>query len=270
MDLQKYLKNPAEKPLDNIPADGGFAGIFRKIGCIGDSLSSGEFESLDAEGKMNWHDYYEYSWGQHMARNIGSTVYNFSKGGMSAEQYCEGYADSQGFWNQDKLCQAYILAMGVNDISVCMKRGEGLGDISDIDFSDYTKNKKTFLGYYAQIIQRLQTMQPKAKFFLMTIPRSYNTKPDRAAMEDKHRELLYALAEKLEYVYVLDFRQYAPVYDEEFYKQFFLGGHMNPAGYILTARMVAAYLDYIIRNHMEDFAQVGFLGTPYHNVSAKW
>ena len=28
--------------------------------------------------------------------------------------------------------------------------------------------------------------------------------------------------------------------------------------------------DYIIRHHSEDFAQVGFIGTPYYNVSAKW
>ena len=33
-----------EKPLENLVTDGGFTGIFRTIGCIGDSLSSGEFE----------------------------------------------------------------------------------------------------------------------------------------------------------------------------------------------------------------------------------
>ena len=30
-----------EKPLDRIVTDGGFCGIFRRIACIGDSLSSG-------------------------------------------------------------------------------------------------------------------------------------------------------------------------------------------------------------------------------------
>ena len=30
------------------------------------------------------------------------------------------------------------------------------------------------------------------------------------------------------------------------------------------------YIDYIIRNHPEDFTQVGFIGTGFHNVSAKW
>ena len=50
MDIIKYYGNPDEKPLDNIVDDGGFAAIFRTIGCIGDSLSSGEFETYDEEG----------------------------------------------------------------------------------------------------------------------------------------------------------------------------------------------------------------------------
>ena len=59
MDITKYYAIAGEKPLDNIPADGGFAGLFRTIGCIGDSLASGEFESRDEEGKPGYHDMFE-------------------------------------------------------------------------------------------------------------------------------------------------------------------------------------------------------------------
>ena len=45
---------------------------------------------------------------------------------------------------------------------------------------------------------------------------------------------------------------------------------MNPAGYLLTGQMTASYIDYIVRSNMEDFAQVGFIGKPYHNTGAKW
>lgn len=45
MDIKKYMAQSNEKPLDNIAVNGGFCGIFRKITCVGDSLSSGEFES---------------------------------------------------------------------------------------------------------------------------------------------------------------------------------------------------------------------------------
>lgn len=55
------------------------AGVTLKATLIGDSLSSGEHESLIA-GQIGWHDDYEYSWGQFMARACGSKVYNFSCG----------------------------------------------------------------------------------------------------------------------------------------------------------------------------------------------
>ena len=82
-----------EKPLENWVTDGGYTSIFRTIACVGDSLSSGEFETLDGDtGARHFYDMFEYSWGQFMARMAGLTVYNFSRGGMTASEYCESYA----------------------------------------------------------------------------------------------------------------------------------------------------------------------------------
>ena len=39
-----------EMPLDSLKETCGFAGVFKQIGVIGDSLSSGEFESHDENG----------------------------------------------------------------------------------------------------------------------------------------------------------------------------------------------------------------------------
>ena len=78
MDLQKLLYEENEKPLDRIVTDGGYTRIFRTIGCIGDSLSSGEHESRDENGNAGYHDFYEYSWGQYMARNAGLRPYSAS------------------------------------------------------------------------------------------------------------------------------------------------------------------------------------------------
>ena len=265
MDLEK-LFDESEKPLDNLVTDGGFCGIFRTIGCVGDSLSSGEFESLDNDGNKGYHDYFEYSWGQFMARDIGSKVYNFSRGGMTASEYCKSFAKANDFWSPEKRCQGYIIALGVNDIT---QNGKNLGEISDIDLENYENNKETFVGYYAKIIQKLKENQPKARFFLMTIPRGTKDK-ERCEAEDIHQKLLYEIAELFSYTYVLDFRKYAPVYDDGFRFKFFLGGHMNAAGYRLTALMAESYIDYIIRHNMEDFSQIGFVGKEFHNVSAKW
>ncbi len=68
--------------------------IFRTIGCIGDSLASGEFEYWDNGQKGYW-DFYEYSWGKQIERITGISVTNFSRGGMTAfHMYQE--ADKQG------------------------------------------------------------------------------------------------------------------------------------------------------------------------------
>lgn len=169
MDVNEYMNvKVGEKPLDRIVTDGGFCAIFRHIACIGDSLSSGEFESLDKDGNKGYHDFYEYSWGQYIARSAGCKVYNFSRGGMTAKTYVEDFAEQNGFWDKDKLCEAYIIALGVNDI---IGGGMEIGSTKDIDVDDYQKNAESFAGYYARIIQRIKVMQPRAKFFLVSMPR---------------------------------------------------------------------------------------------------
>ncbi len=255
MDIKKYCAQAGELPLDNIIDDGGFTAIFRKICCIGDSLSSGEFESVGEDGQRIYTDMFQYSWGQYIARMCGSTVYNFSRGGMTASEYCTSFADEMGFWDEKYISQAYIIALGVNDV---INQGQEMGDLDSIDFENYKNNKKTFAGYYAQIIQRMKEISPDAKFFLMTMPRSDDSERN-IKIKEEHIALLYKIAESFPNTYVIDLNKYAPVYDEEFKKQFYLLGHMNPMGYILTAKMTASYIDYIIRHNAEDFKEVGYV-----------
>lgn len=260
MDLSRFIKNEGEKPLDNIVSNGGFCSILRKIACIGDSLSSGEFESLE-NGEKRYHDMFDYSWGQFLARDAGCTVYNFSRGGMTAKEY-DTFARERNFFSDEYKCNAYIIALGVNDVTRILNGDLEMGDIGDIDVKDYAGNKPTFAGFYAKIISKYQLIQPKAKFFLMTVPRN-ELDDERQRLYDRHAELLHEIAGLFENCYVINLRKYAPVYDEEFRRNFNLGGHMNAAGYRLTALMVESYIDYIIRNNMEDFKQIGFVGTAY-------
>lgn len=262
MDIEQFYGNdPNEQPLDRLVADGGFCGIFRTVGCIGDSLSSGEFESLTDENVPGWHDMFEYSWGQYLARMAGCTVRNFSRGGMTAKEYCESFAGQNGYWDDDSLCQAYIIALGVND--ALNPDFIEFGSMADICREDWHKNAPTFVGYYAQIIQRLQEKQPYARFFLVTIPREDYDEP-REARKRAHAEVLHQMAELFDNTYVIDLNRYAPAYDAEFRAHFNMGGHMNPCGYLLTARMVASYIDYIIRHNYADFKQTAFIGTPHY------
>ena len=136
MDYMSYFRfqDPEEKPLEVLKENGGLTSILRTVGCIGDSLSSGEFESLDEAGNKGYHDRFEYSWGQFMARDCGLLVRNFSRGGMTASEYMESFAESNGFWDKDKACNAYILALGVNDL---LNMGQTAGSVSDVDLSDW-------------------------------------------------------------------------------------------------------------------------------------
>jgi len=40
---------------------------------------------------------------------------------------------------------------------------------------------------------------------------------------------------------------------------------MNPMGYIFTAKVIASYMDYIIRHNMPAFRQAAFIGTPMYD-----
>ena len=255
MDWEKYFDLENEQPLDRFPEGISNTAVFRKIAFVGDSLSSGEFESKDKDGNPGWHDYYEYSWGQYIARKNGLLAYNFSKGGMRADTYINSFAEEKDFWNKDLACQAYVIALGVNDI---LNARQEIGSTADIK-ENWQDNAKTFAGYYSAIVMRYKELQPRAKFFFVTMPRG--TDAERNALSEQHAKLLYELADYFDNAYVIDLNKYAPVYDEEFRRRYFLYGHMNASGYIFTANMVDAYIDYIVRHNPEDFRRVGFIGT---------
>lgn len=258
---QIFSCDPNEKPLDVIKDDLGFTSIFRKIAVVGDSLASGELEAQDKGGPKIYNDFYDVSWGQFIARMAGTTVYNFSAGGMTAKTYNDGWAAYKGFYDVDKLAQAYIVALGVNDLQ---NEHQELGTMDDIK-DDWHMNAPTFTGYFAKTIQHYKELQPDAVFFLVTFPKEIFPWYDDNMYKiyEDHRELMYKLAEKFDNTYVIDLYQYAPVHDLEYRKTFFTGGHLNTMGYYMHAKMIGSYIDYIVRHNVQKFRQVGFIGTPY-------
>ena len=238
----------SEKPLQRLVGGYSNTAIFRTMAFVGDSLSSGEFEIVNNEGKTEYHDLYEYSWGQYIARRNGLKAYNFSRGGMTAKWFVDSYADENDLWSIEKSCQAYVIALGVNDL-LCQNME--IGSIDDLDLNDYRKNKKTFAGYYSQIICRYKEISPNAKFFLVGLPKT---------MEDRHNKiakdlnkLLNDFANHFDNVYIINLFEYGSCYDDEFKNNFYLNGHLNPMGYIYTAEIIDSYIDYIVRNNPLDF-----------------
>lgn len=259
-----YLQN-GEKPLDSLKDDGGFCGVFRKIACIGDSLSSGEFETVDKEGNHSYLDCFDYSWGQYLARMVGSNVLNFSRGGMSAKEYYTSFAEANCFWDRGKACQAYVIALGVNDLNWMQQE---IGSASDTDSGENNGNQ-TFAWYYARIIERYKKIQPNGKFFFVTMPKEFDDQPDNFEIKKNHAELMHEFAKKYINSYVIDLNEYAPVFDEKFKKNHILNGHMTPSGYMILAKIIANYIDYIVRSDFSSFKQVGLIGLPQYDESNK-
>ena len=257
MNWNEYLFDENEKPLDRLVSGYSYTSVFRKIGFIGDSLSSGEFETLDEEGKKHFHDLFEYSWGQYIARKNGLTGYNFSRGGMTAKEYMESFAEAKGYWDPALACQAYVIALGVNDV---FNRGWEIGTVDgDVDLSDYKNNRQTFIGYYAQIVARYKEISPDAKFFFVTFPPHESEQRERLGAEVIRQ--LYRLAEVFDSCFVIDLHEYSPIRDAHFAEKFHLGGHLNPMGYIFTAELIDSYIDYLVRHNPEEFKYAGFINS---------
>lgn len=256
MDWDKELYDINEKPLDRLVDGYSMTSIFRRIAFVGDSLSSGEFETRDECGNAGYYDMYEYSWGQYIARKNGLTAYNFSRGGMTAKWFIDSYADENGFWDKEKACQAYVIALGVNDV---VNQGMEVGSVDDVNVADYRKNKPSFAGYYATIISRYKEISPDAKFFFVTFADDKTLCPEDKTLAVNN--LLYQLTGVFKNSYVIDLCKYAPVFDAKFRQEYFLYGHMAPTGYILTAKLIDSYIDYIIRHNAEDFKNVPFINS---------
>lgn len=247
-----------DAPLTEITQLPGYTGIIHSWGFIGDSLSSGEHESHNADGSMGYHDLYSYSWGQRICQATGAKGDNYSQGGETADGWIKHFWDEPNNRNnnicaKDDPKQAYIIALGVNDCN----RGDVAGDPkTDINLEDYTKNAKTFAGYYGGIIQRVKSIQPDAKIFVVTQPKdgtNWREFPD----------VIRGMADVFDNVYVIDLNKYAPDYSagSNIRENYFMGGHLNAAGYQFTAWVMMSYIDWIIRHNMKDFSQVAFIGT---------
>ena len=153
MNFEEIYLNKNEKPLERLVEGYSHTSVFRKIAFVGDSLSSGEFETRTEEGKPKYYDMFEYSWGQYIARKNGLFAYNFSRGGMTAKEYVESFAESKGYWDKEKACQAYVIALGVNDV---YGGHMGMGKLADIE-----NENPTFLYDYATRVAKDEEINKK-------------------------------------------------------------------------------------------------------------
>lgn len=250
LDLVK--KNHPFKDLNSIPT---FITSFRKIACIGDSLTEGFFNTTNDGVVIK-----ELSYPAVMQRLTGCEVKNFGISGIMAKVstgngwYTKALAN--GWFSGDNICDLYIIALGTNDLPF-----SGNPDTS-IDVNNPSNNTEDSCGSYATIISKIKQVQPKAVIMCVTIPNTRNTSTERNSANDKIR----AIANKFR-AYVIDLQKYAEQEGEEatyYSNEYKNGSHDNALGYNLRARQFISYIDWIIAKNLGSFQNIQFIGTDYN------
>lgn len=255
-----------EQPLDRVGLPPTFITMFRRIACIGDSLTRGQFNTIIPNSSGA--DIPDFSYPSNLEKMTGVEVLNFGIGGATVgrengqtwnwNDIVSGITPNCPFTKEDfrnKPADVYIIALGTNDIT---KQGAFTGSISDINDSDYSLNADTSAGQYGKIIQRIKEIQPKAHVFCVTIPNSRNT----GTQADNANELIRAIAGHFG-CWVIDMAKYT-ISDTPDFKEYYMNdSHNNALGYNLRARQYISYIDWLIGHNLKAFKNVQFIGTDY-------
>lgn len=250
-----------ENPIKIVSMSAGLTSIFHNWGFIGDSLSSGA--NYDKYGKQIFANY-DYSWCQRLIACIGGAKgSNWAVPGFTANAWINKYWNSEAkaeyetnggdsYFKTDKK-QIYCIYLGTNDAGT----GVTLGSYdTDVDLDDFNNNANTFIGNYVGIIQRIKSISPSAKIFLITCV------PSSSAESGGYNTFIRTLPDKFTNVYLIDLAKYMPrgtKFDDDYIRM----GHFSTQGYQYLANCIATYIDYIIRNNPNDFKFVQILNTSY-------
>lgn len=240
-----------ELPLDTVSHDVGYMDLFLTVGCIGDSLASGEvyWNDTTPAGKKN---FYEYSWGQFLARKTGNTYYNWSVGGFTTETWLTSEQAMECF-DGEHLCTAYIIGLGQNDAA----RNMTIGTSDDIHIDDYSLNPNTYYGNYGKIIQKIKQVQPQAKIFVITDPAN-------PAETKGYNDAIRAISTLFDNVYLIDMRMYGAKYlNHPILKANSRAGHYSAFGYYIFSLLIGNYIDWIVKKNYTEFTTIELIGTDH-------
>ena len=140
-------------PLAFVKETPGYTSIFRKMGVIGGSMSTGWHSHNTGRKNMP-----EYSFLQFMARTCGSEGHNFSRGGISAKSWPQSDM-MENFYDTNKKCQMYLVQLGNNDLSDHNNRLDCITKTwYDLNWDGHdTEHGKTYESYYNKVIQNGKT-----------------------------------------------------------------------------------------------------------------
>lgn len=252
-------ENPAEY-------DGNEIQVFTRGLCIGDSITEGVFNHNEGQITIK-----KYSYPSVLKRITGIDIVNAGISGSTSKTWYEASLDSNTQWGRwvnnewvwnmspettegDVVSEALdysgydfaFIHLGINDIYL-------MGAEATLD-----ETVSTFETNIHNIINKLKAENMGIKVFLATIIPSYaypgNT--DFAAINEKIREI----ANAIEDVFLIDLNAHSECSDSTPYSHI----HLTALGYHKMATEIKSLISYTIKQNLDKFKEVQFIGTEYY------
>ena len=233
---------------------------FSKFGVIGDSLARGSvYPDPDTSQVYRIN---RYMWPNIVANKLGSTPYKYSAGGMTAQDFINGYSDNGNNANSVSLdamldgtdnLPCYIIGLGVNDTI------DGNIDQVNPGTLGTRPTNGTFYQAYSYIINSiLNHYDNDVYIFCLGVP-YYGS----VASTQNRNTAIGAIANKFNEAnfkcYFVDFSEWAYYYQNDNYLAYWNHGHFTGAGYYLNAQITCRALGRTMAAHKEDFIAADFM-----------
>jgi hypothetical protein len=240
--------------------------IFSRGICIGDSVTEGSFDNVQGGAVIK-----RFSYPSILKRLTNIDIVNAGIAGMTSQTWYEASLDSEPQWgrwvNQEWVWDTNPTNTGSDVISTALDYSGfefaiihmGINDLASVYDGTKTIDEvlTNFETYMNNIITKLKAANTGIKVFLATIIPSY-----APATNSTYKQLNDKIKEMVEYTdnaYLLDLNAYSEVASQTAYNQ----THPTALGYQKIAAEIYAMISYIIKNNLDEFNTVQFIGTDY-------
>ena len=211
--------------------------IFKKVVCCGDSYTSGHI-NINGEAKITNE---EFAWPHYMSTLTGNEWINCGCSGCTVLTWQTHERGLQKAKSVGK-AQAYVIGLMINDTSLV-----DLGDISDIG-----TDNQTYYGGMSKIIRELNTINPKAKIFVNTCPKTGEkyTQYNQAVRDivNQYKDIYP--------VYCIDLEASKKLYEVPSLQNDYIYAHYTAIGYEQFAEIYNYLLSDYINNNISEFQNV--------------
>lgn len=206
---------------------------FRKILCIGDSLTEGQFDYYDAGTRREFNSKV-YAYPTYLKAMTGAEVTNAGDAGESTRTWYEKHANDDLSGHD-----CAIIALGLNDSN------------GSTSVQTTSEERTTALG---NIVAKLKAENKGIKIFISTIFKCFTGSEKIPVNTD-----IINFANTTDDVYLMDLFTHGNVINKPWY----VAGHLTAYGYRQLAGDIFAYASYIMHNDPESFRFVQYIGTDY-------